>query len=398
MELVTRKQEGAHSQYAPSENGWRYISATTFAELLTAVEGDEREKIDVRVKRKDLRLDANLCIDGVPLTDHALRQFAIAAKTPRGVLTLRRIGQEARLAELLNERMARIGLGDDTCLIRLRSNPEDGRVVRAVFSRVPVFFDTRKVLEILADAVGEDIATAALPRVQTDGNGYSVKVILPDSVETVHSTAYVRGLALSISEVGLATILSAYVFDPLNRTGMVEARDKFHLQPAFHNGEVDDTATVKSMKQAIDVACSASKGLVAQIDYAHEISVAEPEALLAYLAKQYRLTQEEANFWVTGFCEVGAVGLPVSAGRAYFVLNGLIRGAKGFADSARRDRLEGLASAILAPSSKSSREEMRGHWECLARKTSKLKLDGNQKTDSRGSTLTTRETHRQAHP
>lgn len=114
---ATREIDTLKAQHSHVTDGWSYIPVTTFGEMFAEVTREDRTKTDHPMERGELRLDEELRLNGVPLTPHALRQFATVAKVPVGVLGLRSIGQDARLAEALNEQMEKVGSAKDRCLI-----------------------------------------------------------------------------------------------------------------------------------------------------------------------------------------------------------------------------------------------------------------------------------------
>jgi hypothetical protein len=372
MTPSTLEPNNLNAQHTHVNAGWNSVPVTTFDEMRIAVAHEDLTKTDHRIARQALRLDPELRLDGVPLTDHALRQFAAASKTPSGVLALRDIGQTARLSEILNEQMAKVGASQDPCVVRLRKDPQDEAVVRAVFGRVPIFFDAVNALELLADIIGEHVDGAILPRVQTNGDTYAIKMFLPDSILAGRDTRYGRGLAVTIDEVGGGTSLAAFTFDHACLNGMIAIREQLRLKLTLYQGVVDYVETGKGLQRSMDVLTAAGDDLLTQMGYAYDIAVEEPEKVIAYLTKEHRLTEEEGKHWFTGYIDETAGQLRRPKRTAYSIVNGLNKGAHSINDPCRRDELEGLTARVLAPSRGSGQEDMRAYWDNLGKKASKL--------------------------
>ena len=372
MTFSTLERDNLQAQYTHVNEGWNTIPVTTFRNMLADVASEDLTKTDHRIARQELHLDEHLRLNGVPLTNHALNQYAAMTKTPSGVLALRGIGQTARLSDVLNEQMAKAGSKQDPCVVRMRKDNQGEPVVRAVFGRVPVFFDAVNALELMADVVGERIDGAILPRVNTDKDVYAIKMFLPDSIIGGRDTKYGRGLAININEVGGGTSLAAFTFDQACLNGMIAMQEQLKLKITLSNGAIDYVETGKDLQRGMDVLAAAGDDLLAQMGYAYDIAVEQPEKVIAHLVKEHRLTDEEGKCWFTGYVEETAGQLCRPKRTAYSVVNGLNKGVQLLADPRRRDELEGLTARVLSPVRKASEEEMRAYWDGISKKASKL--------------------------
>lgn len=237
---------------------------------------------------------------------------------------------------------------------------------------MPIFFDAVDALGLLADTVGKSIESALLPRVQTNGDAYAIKMFLPDGIIAGRDTKYGRGVALHTNEVGGGTSLAAFTFDQACLNGMISKQELLQLKVVHVNGAVDYFETGKNLQRGMDVLYAAGNDLLTQMGYAYDIPVAEPEKVIAHLVKEHRLTEQEGRCWFTGYIDETAGRLRRPKQTAFSIVNGLNKGAHAITNPERRDELEGLTVKVLAPSRRSSKDEIQVYWEGLSKKASKL--------------------------
>jgi len=354
--------------------GW-YARTTPFPNLLSHITKQDALKSDQIIKRSGLRLTEELTIEGVALTTHALRQVAAIAKVPAPVVSLAELAKgeyKPQLAYIVNTEMAKVGYGDDSCLLRLRKDENGNQVIRAAFGRVPVQFDAIDLLELISDKIKEAGSTISPRFNEAAMDDYRINLFFPDTLFEGRDSKYGRGLQFHISEVGGGTQVRAYTFDTACCNGCVSIHESLSLKIVARDGRVNRTATGDNLLRGMDVLYAAGDDLLTKMGYTYDIPVPEPIKTIAYLIRDLKLTEEEGKHWVDGYVDE-TIERRRPATTAYTILNGLNRGAQFVDSEVSAQRMEETVARLLSPKPDSTKEELDGFFAKVNAKASRLK-------------------------
>lgn len=334
-----------------------------FQQFYDTVRTDDRKKRDVVQKPNYFReIDDELVLpDGATVTPNAIRHLIRQGRLPSSLSQLATMAggaYKAQVAYILRGQLERTMNGEDY-YTRYRTTPVGETLCRAVFKqRWLNLLDNFEVLDILRESFpaahrnGEGWGNALASHIQEDFDSMTGNLIFPDYMKQQPDSEYGVGIAFRNSEVteGGGMEISAFLFRAICLNGCIWSRRNSAIRVIEEGKESIDYRSLKAkIQQVVDIALSEGHDLLTRMGYTYEIPVPSPEKVIAFLAREHALTQEQSRTWYHGYqTETIRDGAPFKQ-TAFGVVQGLTRAAQCWQGDSRQ-RLEGLASALVAKS------------------------------------------------
>lgn len=255
-----------------------------------------------------------------------------------------------------------------TFLLRKRFEG-DQEVVRMVGSERYGVADNDLMLDLLAESLpskGIDLALAS--HVYNNGDDINGNILIPDMMKSRPDSDYGVGIAFRNSEVGKYTFqVTPFLFRAICKNGCIWGLRESEMRVnKKHLGTIDMWDLRNQVKKAVEIALTEGNCLLNNMEMAQQVKVAKGDIgkIIAYLAKQNKLTVEQGRAWFQDFHIE-----PFE--NAFGVINSLTRAAQRYNGDTRFE-LEAVAGEILSPKLQTSVNDMEKRWAQIIDRSSDL--------------------------
>tara|TARA_Y100000310_G_scaffold302024_1_gene338984 strand:- start:127 stop:1383 length:1257 start_codon:yes stop_codon:yes gene_type:complete len=364
--------------------GWQE-KCVPFDEFVDKQSERQQYKYDEERWIRDLEFKDGYLSTGEKLTDNALGHLCgFLDIPPYFVEKLISSGKEIRTelaSEIINKLIQDEGkYKNRQMILRMR---DDGKpiVCRAIVSTHYGFISNADVSQMLWDALPEEGRSNALASYLYDsGDMILGSVLLPDMMKNYPDSEYGVGISFINSEDKSRELhTNPFLFRSIcsngcqygrrdMRKGVLSSIKKRHI------GEIDLDTLKKTISSIVAVALSEGEDLFRIMGITQNVKIKNPEAIIASLTIENKLTKKEGKAWYGGYKEE-----PLET--AFGIVNGLTRAAQHY-EGEEREKMEIMAGQIISPNIQSSLERIEKRWSTTNAKALQLFEDNPSKVYS----------------
>lgn len=336
-------------------------------------------KVDVVKPESAIRLKSSTAlVDGTILTKSGLDDLRFFSGIPSSMISfLEERGYEDDLTRFVNAELTRReqewenkGKGSREFRVRTRHDDTGNPVARAIVSERYGVIDNLEAMEMIIDALpsNDALKDALASHAFNDGDDMYGNILIPDNMKSEPDSDYGVGIAFRNSEIRNATFkVSPFLFRAICLNGMIWGRQVSDINVnQRHMGKIDRAELSKQVRTAIAVALSQGNDLLTLLGHSKQVEVKNPEQVIAYLARDKKMTIAQGKLWHKGYLEsLQERNGDLHDRTAFGIVNGLTRSAQDYTGSTR-EQMETIATEILAPAIDADLQAISKRWGLIS--------------------------------
>jgi hypothetical protein len=283
-------------------------------------------------------------------------------------------------AEELNNIYNKARERDKSFLVRTKAQ-KGKQHIRAILPETYVQFDNLPLLQAVSEGWPEGLGAIGdcwvLNAARYTGDSMNV-MLLPESMVTEKEDGeWAIGVRLTADELGGPIRIQPVNFRSYCWNGMVFGERNATIQNGVfnfnHAGEFDQAKFVKHVGDTIRYACGLGSVFMERFDASRDVEIADPDAFIAQLAINGRMSNKTARHLASGY-DITIAEEPAVANTLFGIMNGITRAAQFLENQKARTGVEAFAGSLLASGNGSTASAI-ASWRIIEQQAAALEDD-----------------------